>query len=107
MRTITREELNNHITHGDAIMLIDFSEKPIYHEKHIPTAIHMSTGDRLPIAAKNVLKDVDAFTVVYGPGSAEVAQKLADMGYTNICEFPGGLIDWMNAGYRVEFGRES
>ena len=36
------------------------------------------------------------------PQSLQAAQKLADLGYTNVKAYEGGLEEWKNAGNRVE-----
>ena len=62
---------------------------------HIPDAVlipNESIADKQP----EELPDLDQIILVYcrsGRRSKEAAQKLADMGYTNVYEF-GGIIDW-------------
>lgn len=36
------------------------------------------------------------------PQSAMAAQKLADLGFTNVRAYEGGLEEWKNAGYSIE-----
>jgi rhodanese-related sulfurtransferase len=76
-------------------VIVDVRRQDEYSEGHIPGAIlvpNESIGTEQPEA----LPDLDQIILVYcrsGRRSKEAAQKLFDMGYTNIYEF-GGIIDW-------------
>ncbi len=80
--------------HADEIVL-DVRTPEGYAQAHIPEAINVPNeeiGDTQPPA----LPDKDQLILVYcrsGNRSKQAAQKLADLGYTNIVEF-GGIRDW-------------
>lgn len=80
--------------HADEIVL-DVRTPEEYAQAHIPEAINVPNeeiGDTQPAA----LPDKDQLILVYcrsGNRSKQAAQKLADLGYTNIVEF-GGIRDW-------------
>ena len=80
---------------NDGHIIVDVRRQDEYDEGHIPGAIlipNESITDKKP----SELPDLDQIILVYcrsGRRSKEAAQKLADMGYTNIYEF-GGIIDW-------------
>ena len=81
-------------TEADYILL-DVRTDEEFHEGHIPGAICIPNETITDIEPKK-LPDKDQLILVYcrsGRRSKEAAQKLADMGYTNIREF-GGIIDW-------------
>ncbi len=93
-----------HISQKDAKELMDTQEDEIildvrtqdeYNQGHIPGAIcvpNESIGTEPP----EELPDKEQLILVYcrsGSRSAAAAQKLADLGYTNIQEF-GGIITW-------------
>ena len=76
-------------------IILDVRRADEFAEKHIPDAINVPNesieDDDIP-----ELKDQDQLILVYcrsGNRSKQAAQKLADIGYTNIYEF-GGIIDW-------------
>ena len=76
-------------------ILLDVRTAQEFADKHIPGAINIPneaiTGD--PIAE---LPDKGQYIFVYcrsGNRSKQAAQKLADMGYTNVIEF-GGINSW-------------
>ena len=76
-------------------LIVDVRRQDEFDEGHIPGAIcipNESIGDERPEA----LPDLEQLLLVYcrsGRRSKEAAQKLADLGYTNIYEF-GGILDW-------------
>ena len=75
-------------------LLLDVRTQEEFDEGHIPGAVCLPNEDilpDLPLPFEN-----DAEILVYcrsGRRSAEAAEKLTDMGYTNVADF-GGLQDW-------------
>lgn len=92
---ISQETAKEMMTRDDGHVIVDVRRQDEYSEGHIPGAIlipNESIGTEQPEA----LPDLDQIILVYcrsGRRSKEAAQKLFDMGYTNIYEF-GGIIDW-------------
>ena len=92
---ITQEEARKMMTVNDGHIIVDVRRQDEYDEGHIPGAVcipNESIADTQP----DGLPDLDQVILVYcrsGRRSKEAAQKLYDMGYTNIYEF-GGIIDW-------------
>ncbi len=92
---ITQEEAKEMMTKDDGHIIVDVRRQDEYDEGHIPGAVlipNESIADKQP----EELPDLDQIILVYcrsGRRSKEAAQKLADMGYTNVYEF-GGIIDW-------------
>ena len=80
---------------NDSHVIVDVRRQDEYDEGHIPGAIcipNESIVDSMP----SELPDLEQVILVYcrsGRRSKEAAQKLFDMGYTNVFEF-GGIIDW-------------
>ena len=80
---------------NDGHVIVDVRRQDEYDEGHIPGAIcipNESITDFMP----SQLPDLEQVILVYcrsGRRSKEAAQKLFDMGYTNVFEF-GGIIDW-------------
>ena len=80
---------------NDGHVIVDVRRQDEYDEGHIPGAIcipNESIIDSMPPE----LPDLEQIILIYcrsGRRSKEAAQKLFDMGYTNVFEF-GGIIDW-------------
>ena len=76
-------------------IILDVRTEEEFKSGHIPNAVcipNESITDKEP----SELPDKDQLILVYcrsGRRSKEAAQKLADLGYTNVREF-GGIIDW-------------
>lgn len=92
---ITQEEAKVMMDKNDGHIIVDVRRQDEYDTGHIPDAVlipNESIADKQP----EELPDLDQIILVYcrsGRRSKEAAQKLADMGYTNVYEF-GGIIDW-------------
>lgn len=76
-------------------VIVDVRRQDEYDSGHIPGAI-LIPNESIGTEKPDALPDPDQIILIYcrsGRRSKEAAQKLADMGYTNIYEF-GGIIDW-------------
>lgn len=79
----------------DGLVVVDVRTQEEFDGGHIPGAICIP-NESIVDAQPAELPDLDQTILVYcrsGRRSKEAAQKLADMGYTNVYEF-GGIIDW-------------
>ena len=94
-RQISQEEAKEMMKKNDGHVIVDVRRQDDYDAGHIPGAIlipNESIGTEKPVQ----LPDLDQIILVYcrsGNRSKQAAQKLFDMGYTNIYEF-GGINDW-------------
>lgn len=79
----------------DGLVVVDVRTQEEFDGGHIPGAICIP-NESIVDAQPAELPDLDQTILVYcrsGRRSKEAAQKLADMGYTEVFEF-GGIIDW-------------
>ena len=79
----------------DGLVVVDVRTQEEFDGGHIPGAICIP-NESIVDAQPAELPDLDQTILVYcrsGRRSKEAAQKLADMGYTEVYEF-GGIIDW-------------
>ena len=92
---ISQEEAKEMMAKDDGHVVIDVRRQDEYDAGHIPGAIlipNESIGSERPEA----LPDPEQIILIYcrsGNRSKQAAQKLADLGYTNVYEF-GGIITW-------------
>ncbi len=92
---ITQDEAKERMNRDDGHVIVDVRRQDEYAEGHIPGAIcipNESIGTQKP----QELPELDQIILVYcrsGNRSRQAAQKLADIGYTQVYEF-GGIIDW-------------
>ena len=92
---ITQEEAKSMMAEDDGCLVVDVRRQDEFDAGHIPGAVcvpNESIGAEAPAA----LPDRGQLLLVYcrsGNRSKQAAQKLADLGYTRVCEF-GGILDW-------------
>ena len=94
-RQVTPDEGKKMMEESSGYIIVDVRTQKEYTAGHIPKAICIPNEsiDKTPPAE---LADKNQEIFVYcrsGRRSKEAAQKLANMGYTNIVEF-GGIISW-------------
>ena len=93
--TISAQAAKEMMDTQENYIILDVREQDEYDAGHIPGAILIPNG-QITSRAEQELPDKGQLILVYcrsGRRSKEAAQKLADLGYTNIKEF-GGIIDW-------------
>lgn len=94
-RRISQDEAKERMGKDDGHIVVDVRRQDEYDAGHIPGAIlipNESIGTQQP----EELPDLDQIILIYcrsGNRSKQAAQKLSDMGYTNIYEF-GGINTW-------------
>ena len=94
-RQISQEEAKSMMTRDDGYIIVDVRRQDEYDSGHIPGAI-LIPNESIGTEQPEQLPDKGQIILVYcrsGRRSKEAAQKLANMGYTNVYEF-GGIIDW-------------
>jgi rhodanese-related sulfurtransferase len=106
---IGRENLREMIERGDEFVLVDARSPLSFAASHLPGAINFTPG-WIDGRARRRIPEVDSEIVVYCQGldcesSVELANRLAELGYTNIRHYAGGISDWADAGLPLEGGR--
>ena len=100
--TLDREQLRAKLARGDDFKLVMASSDWAFRAKHLPGSIHFKTPEEMLRALGK-----DDEIVVYCSNldchaSLATIQKLRDHGYRKVGHYPGGLIDWENAGLPIE-----
>jgi rhodanese-related sulfurtransferase len=109
--TITRDELKARLDRKKKLVLVEALPERYYLDKHLPGAINIP-HDQVDALAPALLPDKSAQIVVYcanGPcrNSGLAAQRLVELGYTDVCDYHEGKQDWIEAGLPVESGRDA
>lgn len=108
LTTITRDELKQKLDRRDKFVLLDARPDSAFRKVHLPGAINIPSEEILG-RAPQMLPDRGAEIVVYC-GNAPckrsdlAAERLLDMGYTNVRDYHEGKDDWLEAGLPVEYG---
>lgn len=93
---ISADEALEMMESGDDFILLDVRTDGEYKENRIEGAVLIPDYE-VAERAEDELPDKDALILIYcrsGRRSANVANDLIDMGYTNVYDF-GGIIDWI------------
>lgn len=94
-RRISQEEAREMMKKDDGHIVVDVRRQDEYDAGHIPGAI-LIPNESIGTQPPEELPDLDQIILIYcrsGNRSKQAAQKLSDMGYTNIYEF-GGINTW-------------
>lgn len=94
-RQISQEEAMKMMEQDDGHVIVDVRRQDEYDSGHIPGAI-LIPNESIGTTPPEQLPDRNQIILIYcrsGRRSKEAAQKLFDMGYTNIYEF-GGINTW-------------
>ena len=92
---ISQEEAKQMMERDDGHVIVDVRRQDEYRKGHIPGAV-LIPNESISTWPPEELPDMDQIILIYcrtGKRSVQAAQKLADMGYTNIYEF-GGINKW-------------
>lgn len=92
---ITAEEAKNLMDTETDYIILDVRRQDEFDAGHIPGAV-LLPNETLTETAESVLLDKTQLILVYcrsGNRSKQAAQKLVNLGYSNVKEF-GGIIDW-------------
>lgn len=92
---ISQEEARERMDRDDGHVIVDVRRQDEYDAGHIPGAI-LVPNESIGTEPPKELPDLNQIILIYcrsGNRSKQAAEKLADMGYTNVYEF-GGISTW-------------
>jgi rhodanese-related sulfurtransferase len=101
--TITSSQVRTALLLREEIALLDVRHEAAFATGHPLFAANMAAG-RILLEAEMRLPRKDAPIVLYDAGEglvAEAKERLAGLGYTNVCQLDGGLQAWRDAGYEL------
>ena len=101
--SITPSQVRTALLLRDEIALLDIRHEAVFATGHPLFAANMA-AERIALEAEARLPRKDVRIVVYDAGEGLVpvaAERLAALGYTNVCQLDGGLQAWKPAGYEL------
>lgn len=105
--TIDARQLRERLasTDTDRPVLVNALAQEAFQEARIPGSISIPASDALRVAPDLLAKDQPV--VVYCSSrnctaSPTLAQKLVDIGFTDVTDFEGGVEEWERAGYPMQ-----
>lgn len=106
LKTITTEELRGRLNRGGALQFWNVLTDEYFGGEMIPGSRRVPLDQVGREVARGALAK-DAEVVVYCAGpkcpqSRYAAEKLAELGFTNVRAYEGGIEEWKQAGYDIE-----
>ncbi len=103
---IRHSELKAMIERNDAMMILDILPPEEFIREHLPGSINVPQGENFEKMIEMMIPDKSMPVIVYcgtreDQSSAEVAQKLAALGYKNVSDYENGLQEWKEMGYEL------
>jgi rhodanese-related sulfurtransferase len=107
-QTIDARTLRERLASDDRPVLVNALAREAFDEARIPGSISIPAGDALRVAPDVLARD--QAIVVYCSSrsctaSPTLAQKLVDIGFTEVIDFEGGVEEWERAGYPMQGSR--
>lgn len=101
---ISRDELSRLVQSDSPPVLLEALGAAYFADAHLPGAVNMPP-DQVDVLAPALIPDQDAPVVVYCSGTCQnseiAAQRLVDLGYTDVRVYLGGKEDWVEHGLPV------
>src|SRR6478752_3046020 len=101
--TVTPSHVRTALLLREEMALLDVRHEAAFATGHPLFAANMA-ADRILLEAETRLPCKDVPVVIYDAGEGlvgEGADRLAALGYTNVCQLDGGLQAWREAGYEL------
>lgn len=102
IRTIDRDELRAKLERGHGLKLVMALSRWAYDAKHIPGSLHFETLEDLSAAIDPRDEVVVYCTHAACQSSVRLYRDLVRRGFRNVRRYAGGLLDWEDAGLRLE-----
>lgn len=106
VKTISTEQLQQRLKKGNSLHLWNVLTDGYFKGDMIPGSRRVPL-DTIGLEGSQAQSPKNEEVIVYCggpkcPQSLQAAQKLTDLGYTNVRAYEGGLEEWKNAGNQVE-----
>ncbi len=101
IKEVTIEQVNEMLSNGDRVVLLDVREKDEWREGYIEGAVNVTRG-MLEMQVEKSLTDKSAKVICYCAGgvrSAFTAKVMMELGYEDVASMAGGFNAWKQAGY--------
>ena len=106
VKTISTEQLQQRMKQGNSLHLWNVLTDGYFKGEMIPGSRRMPLDTIGPELSKAQSPKDEEIIVYCGgltcPQSLQAAQKLTNLGYTNVRAYEGGLEEWKNAGNKIE-----
>lgn len=107
MQTITTDQLRDRLSAPNNLRLLEVLSPGDYEDGHIPGALNVPFNDRFDTAVQETIPHKDQWIAVYCSDSncsmsAQAAERMESLGYTNVIHFADGKSGWKDAGLPLD-----
>jgi rhodanese-related sulfurtransferase len=106
INVISTEDLKTRLDEGGKLEFWNVLTDEYFNGEFIPGSRRVALDQvGREVSSTNLPKDTEIVTYCGGPKcpqSAQAAEKLTTLGYTNVKAYEGGLQEWKEAGYSIE-----
>jgi rhodanese-related sulfurtransferase len=107
-QTIDASGLRERLASDDRPVLVNALAREAFEDERIPGSISVPARDAVRVAPDLLARDQPI--VVYCASrnctaSPTLAQKLVDLGFTEVLDFEGGIDEWQRAGFPIQRSR--
>ena len=106
VKTISTEQLEQRLKEGNSLHLWNVLTDGYFKGEMIPGSLRVPLDTIQREVSETQSPKGEEIIVYCGgpkcPQSLQAAQKLMDLGYTNVQAYEGGLEEWKNAGNKIE-----
>lgn len=107
-QTIDATTLHERLASTDRPVLVNALAREAFDDERIAGSISIPVGDALRLAVEVLAKDQPIAVYCASrscTASPTLAQKLVDLGFTEVSDFEGGIEEWERSGYALQRSR--
>jgi rhodanese-related sulfurtransferase len=105
LKIVTRQQIVDLMKYGRGFVLVDVRGRELYEQEHIKGAISIPL-DEIERRANQELRKEDLIVTYCASfqcqASTKAAEKLISMGFTNIADYKGGMLDYKSVPLELE-----
>lgn len=108
MKPLSRSEVQDKLANDPSVALVEVLDEEHYRKFHLPDAVNVPiSADDFDIRIQEVVPEESRPVIVYCldaecQASPKAAQRMENLGYTDVFDYEAGKEDWKAAGLPVE-----
>ena len=102
---VTREQVVDLMKYGGSFTFVDVRGREFYEQEHIKGAVSIPLDEIEKIGGRLLQKEDLIVTYCASfqcPASTQAARKLIEMGFTNVADYKGGILDYKSRPLELE-----
>lgn len=105
MKEVDRNQVKSMIAADPDVILVEVLEEDEYMQGHLPEAVNVPWGGGFDARIVEIVSERKKRPIIVYctnsdcHASAEAAERMETLGYTNVYHYSGGKADWKSAGF--------